>query len=39
VLVPAGPMRGLPARFNDEAITVQNWPAKDGHIVFAEFHY
>jgi hypothetical protein len=27
------------ARFNDESITVQNWPAQDGHIVVAEFHY
>ena len=39
LLLPAGPMRAVPARFNDEYITVQNWPAKDGHIVFAEFHY
>jgi hypothetical protein len=39
MLLPAGPMRAVPARFNDEAITVQNWPAKDGHVVFAEFHY
>lgn len=39
VLLPAGPLRAVPARFNDEAITVQNWPAKEGHIVFAEFHY
>jgi pimeloyl-ACP methyl ester carboxylesterase len=39
LLLPAGPLRPVPARFNDEAITVRNWPAKDGHIVFAEFHY
>lgn len=39
MLLPAGPMRAVTARFNDEAITVQNWPARDGHIVFAEFHY
>ena len=38
-LLPAGPLRPVPTRFNDEAITVQNWPAKEGHIVFAEFHY
>ncbi len=34
-----GPLRPVAARFNDEAMTVQNWPAKEGHIVFAEFHY
>ena len=39
LLLPDGPLRAVPARFNDEAMTVQNWPAKDGHIVFAEFHY
>jgi len=39
LLLPEGPMRAVPARFNDEAITVQNWPAKDKHIVIAEFHY
>jgi len=39
LLLPAGPLRPVPARFNDEAMTVQNWPAKEGHIVFAEFHY
>jgi len=37
--LPSGPLRPVPARFNDESMTVQNWPAKDGHIVFAEFHY
>lgn len=39
LLLPAGPLRAVPARFNDERITVRNWPAKDGHVVFAEFHY
>lgn len=39
LLLPAGPLRAVPARFNDEVITVQNWPAQAGHIVFAEFHY
>jgi len=39
MLLPPGPLRAVPARFNDESITVRNWPAKDGHIVFAEFHY
>jgi hypothetical protein len=27
------------ARFNDETITLQNWPAKDHHLVIGEFHY
>lgn len=39
VLLPPGPLRAVPTRFNDEAITVQNWPAQEGHVVFAEFHY
>jgi triacylglycerol lipase len=39
LLLPEGPLRPVPARFNDETITLQNWPAKDNHIVFAEFHY
>ncbi len=39
LLLPPGPLRPVPARFNDEAMTVRNWPAKEGHIVFAEFHY
>ncbi|MEO8718947.1 MAG: alpha/beta fold hydrolase [Burkholderiales bacterium] len=37
--LPPGPLRPVPARFNGERITVQNWPAQDGHLVFAEFHY
>jgi len=36
---PEGPLRPVVARFNDETITVQNWPAKDKHLVIAEFHY
>lgn len=36
LLLPAGPQRAIPARFNTETMTVQNWP---GHIVIAEFHY
>jgi pimeloyl-ACP methyl ester carboxylesterase len=39
LLLPPGPLRAVPARFNGERIAVQNWPAKDGHLVFAEFHY
>ena len=39
LLLPDGPLRPVPARVNDETITLQNWPAKDNHIVFAEFHY
>ena len=39
LLLPEGAMRPVHARFNEESITVQNWPAKDRHIVIAEFHY
>ena len=39
LLLPAGPLRPVPARFNDESITVQNWPATENHISIAEFHY
>jgi triacylglycerol lipase len=39
LLLPPGPLRPVPARFNGERITVQNWPARDGNLVFAEFHY
>ena len=39
VLLAPAPPRPVPTRFNDESITVRNWPASDGHIVFAEFHY
>ena len=39
LLLPAGPLRPVPARFNDESITLQNWPAKDNHISIVEFHY
>ncbi len=39
LVLPPGVLRAVPARFNDEAITVQNWPAGEGHVVIAEFHY
>jgi pimeloyl-ACP methyl ester carboxylesterase len=39
LLLPAGPLRPVPARFNDETMTLQNWPAKDNHIVIGEFHF
>jgi triacylglycerol lipase len=39
LLLPDGPLRPVPARFNDEAMTLQNWPAKGNHTVIAEFHY
>jgi triacylglycerol lipase len=39
LLLPEGPLRPVPARFNDETMTLQNWPAKDNHIVIGEFHY
>jgi triacylglycerol lipase len=39
LLLPDGPLRAVTARFNDETITLQNWPANDNHLVIAEFHY
>ena len=39
LLLPDGPQRPVPARFNDEQMTLQNWPAKDNHIAIGEFHY
>ena len=35
----ASPRRFIPTRFNDERITVVNWPAAENRIVVAEFHY
>ncbi|MEO8132956.1 MAG: hypothetical protein ABI831_03125 [Betaproteobacteria bacterium] len=35
----AAPPHAIAAQFNDERITVVNWPAAEGRIVFAEFHY
>lgn len=37
ITVPFEPRRGVRARFNDERITVRNWP--EGHVAIAEFHY
>jgi len=39
LLLPEASQRPVPARFNDEAITVQTWSARDNHIAIAEFHY
>jgi len=39
LLLPAGPLRPVAAQFNNETITLQNWPAKDNHLVIGEFHY
>jgi pimeloyl-ACP methyl ester carboxylesterase len=39
MVLDAGPMRAIPTRFNSELITIRNWPARDGHIAIAEFHY
>jgi pimeloyl-ACP methyl ester carboxylesterase len=39
LLLQEGPLRPVPARFNGETITLQNWPAKDNHIVIGEFHF
>ena len=30
--------RTVTTRFNDETIAVIAWPARDGHVVYAEFH-
>jgi hypothetical protein len=37
--LPALPLRAVPTRFNDESISVVNWPAAENRIVVAEFHY
>ena len=34
----ANASRTVKARFNDETIAVIAWPARDGHVVYAEFH-
>lgn len=34
-----GEPRAIAARFNDEIIMARSWPARDGHIAIAEFHY
>jgi pimeloyl-ACP methyl ester carboxylesterase len=39
LLLPPGPRRAVVARFNGERIAVQSWSARDGNLVFAEFHY
>lgn len=39
LLLPAGAIRAVPVRFNGESFAVRSWPAKDGRIVIAEFHY
>ena len=39
LLLPEGSLRPVPARFNDETMMLQNWPAKGNHVVIAEFHY
>ena len=31
--------RSVAAEFNGERIVVRSWPAKENHVVFAEFHY
>jgi hypothetical protein len=38
-ILPSEPLRSVVARFNDETITMQNWPAKDNNLEVAEFHY
>lgn len=37
LVVDAAPVRTVMASFNNESIATRTWPAKDGHIVVAEF--
>ena len=37
--MPAVPLRTVVTRFNDQTIAVRNWPASEGSVVYAEFHY
>jgi pimeloyl-ACP methyl ester carboxylesterase len=39
LLLEAGAPRSVTARFNDERITMRTWPAREGHVAIAEFHY
>jgi len=39
LLLPDGRCDRCRRASNDEAMTLQNWPAKDNHIVIGEFHY
>ncbi|MGH8688646.1 MAG: twin-arginine translocation pathway signal [Burkholderiales bacterium] len=39
LLLPPGPPRAVPSHFDGERITMRSWPAKEGHIAVAEFHY
>jgi len=32
-------LRSVAAEFNGERIVVRSWPARENHVVFAEFHY
>jgi triacylglycerol lipase len=32
-------VRSVAAEFNGERIVARSWPAKENHVVFAEFHY
>jgi triacylglycerol lipase len=37
-LFPAGPQRPVKVVLNKDSMTVQTWPAAEGHVVIAEFH-
>jgi pimeloyl-ACP methyl ester carboxylesterase len=39
LLLPEGPVRTVPVRFNSESFAVRSWPLEDKHLVIAEFHY
>ncbi len=39
LVLPAGPPRAVPVRFNLESFAVQSWPASEKRLVLAEFTY
>ena len=39
LVLPAGPPRTIPVRFNLESFAVMSWPAAENRQVIAEFHY
>lgn len=39
ICLPQAALRSVVAQCNGERIAMQSWPAKDNHLVFAEFHY
>lgn len=39
LVLPEGPPRSVPVRFNLESFAVQSWPKAENRLVIAEFHY